>query len=90
MAREKYFDDIFDNRIKKSFAWLCLLSTSIVINAPQLQAVFLIVQPVNDDCKDPDLPVWEENLITEFNLTCDRQKYIRRVFKASLSLGLGS
>ena len=52
-------------------------STSIVINAPQLQAVFLIVQPVNNDnCTDPQLPNWDSNLITEFNLTCERQKYI--------------
>ena len=50
--------------------------TSIVINAPQLQDVFLISEPINDSCSDPKLPNWDSNLITEFNLTCEREELV--------------
>ena len=50
--------------------------TSIVINAPQLQDVFLISEPINDSCSDPKLPNWDSNLITEFSLTCEREELV--------------
>ena len=75
-----YFSQYYPKCSQKAFAWLIILLSAVNASIPMFQSGLLFTKidftcsNSTDDCecKTYQHPFWSGNLITEFNLYCDR------------------